>query len=104
MENRFLIYLIAMSGVTYLIRMLPLILVREKIKNRFIVSFLYYLPSAVLSVMTVPAIFYATDSKISAGVGFITALIFSYSGKSLMRVAVISCIAVFITEYIIKFL
>ena len=103
MENRFLIYLTVMAGVTYLIRMLPLMLVREKIKNRFVVSFLYYLPSAVLSVMTVPAIFYATDSKISASLGFLAALIFSYFGKSLMKVAVISCIVVFIAECIIKF-
>lgn len=103
MENRFIICLIVMAGVTYLIRMLPLILVREKIENRFIVSFLYYLPSAVLSVMTVPAIFYATDSKISASLGFIAALIFSYFRKSLMKVAVISCIVVFITECIINF-
>lgn len=102
MESRFLIYLLAMAGVTYLIRMLPLILVRKKIENRFIVSFLYYLPSAVLSVMTVPAIFYATDSKISAGLGFLAAVIFSYFGKSLMKVAVISCAVVLITEIIIK--
>ena len=102
MENKFLIYLIVMAGVTYLIRMLPLLLVRQKIENRFIISFLYYLPSAVLSVMTVPAIFYATDSKISAGLGFLAAVVFSYFEKSLMKVAVISCMVVFLTELIIK--
>lgn len=102
MESRFLIYLLAMAGVTYLIRMLPLLLVRKKIENRFIVSFLYYLPSAVLSVMTVPAVFYIADNKISAILGFLTAVIFSYFGKSLMKVAVIACIVVFITELIIK--
>ncbi len=102
MENKFLIYLIVMAGVTYLIRMLPLLLVRQKIENRFIISFLYYLPSAVLSVMTVPAIFYATDSKISAGLGFLAAVVFSYFEKSLMKVAVISCTVVFLTELIIK--
>lgn len=102
MESRFLIYLTFMAGVTYLIRMIPLILVRKKIENRFIVSFLYYLPSAVLSVMTVPAIFYATDSKISAGLGFLAAVVFSYFGKSLMKVAVISCIVVLVTEIILK--
>ena len=102
MENKFVIYLIAMAGVTYLIRMLQILLVREKIENRFIVPFLYYLTSAVLSVMTVPAIFYATDSKISAGLGFLAAAIFSYFGKSLMKVAVISCMVVLVTELIIK--
>ena len=102
MENRFLVYLIVMAVVTYLIRVLPLLLVRDKIENKFIVSFLHYLPCAVLSVMTVPAIFYATGSKLSALSGFVTAVILSYSGKSLMKVAVISCIVVFIAEFLMK--
>ena len=102
MENRFVIFLAAMAGVTYLIRMLPLILVRKKIENKFILSFLYYLPCTVLSVMTVPAIFYATDSKISAVLGFITAVVSSYFEKSLMKVAIIACIVVLITELILK--
>ena len=102
MENNFLVYLAAMAAVTYVIRTLPLLLVREKIKNKFIVSFLYYLPAAVLSVMTVPAIFYATDSRISAVLGFAAAVILSYFGKSLMKVAVISCIVVLAAEYILK--
>lgn len=104
MKNNFFVYLLIMAGVTYLIRMLPLMLVRKKIENRFVVSFLYYLPCAVLSVMTVPAIFYATDSRLSAGLGFLTALIFSYLGKSLMKVAVLSCTVVFLTECLIKFI
>ena len=102
MENRFFVYLAVMAGVTYFIRMLPLVLVSKKIENQFIKSFLYYLPCSVLSIMTVPAIFYATDSKISAGAGFITALLFAYKGKSLMKVAVISCTVVFVIEYLIK--
>lgn len=102
MGNRFFVYLAVMAGVTYLIRMLPLVLVSKKIENRFITSFLYYLPCSVLSIMTVPAIFYATDSKISAGIGFLTAVLLAYKGKSLMKAAVISCIAVFIAQYLIK--
>lgn len=102
MKYNFFIYLAVMAGVTYLIRMLPLVLVNKKIENKFIVSFLHYLPCAVLSIMTVPAIFYATDSKISAALGFLAAVIFAYRGKSLMKVAVISCMVVFITEYLIK--
>lgn len=104
MENRFLVYLITMAAVTYLIRVLPIILVRKKIENRFIVSFLYYLPCAVLSGMTVPAILYATDSMLSALIGLITAVFFAYRGKSLMKVAVISCIVVLIAELVIKFI
>lgn len=101
MNHNFFVYLAVMAGITYLIRMLPLVLVNKKIENKFIKSFLYYLPCSVLSIMTVPAIFYATDSRISAGVGFVTAVLFAYKGKSLMKVAVISCLAVFAVEYII---
>ena len=54
--------LAVMAGVTYLVRMLPLVLVKKKIENRFINSFLYYVPYAVLAVMTVPAIFSSTAS------------------------------------------
>ena len=50
----FFLYLLIMAGVTYLVRMLPLVLCRRKIENKFIRSFLYYIPYAVLSVMTVP--------------------------------------------------
>ena len=57
MEHSFFAYLIVMAGVTYLIRMIPFVLVKEKIKNRFILSFLHYIPYAVLTVMTIPAIF-----------------------------------------------
>jgi len=57
--NNFFLYLAVMAGVTYLIRMLPLVLMRRKLQNRFLLSFLYYIPYAVLSVMTIPAIFYA---------------------------------------------
>ena len=98
----FVVYLLVSAGVTYLIRMLPLVLVKKKITNRFILSFLYYIPYAVLSVMTIPAIFYAAPSKIAACVGFITALILAYKEKSLVTVAGFSCAAVFILEMLIK--
>ena len=96
------VYLLTMAGITYLIRMLPLVLVKKKIKNRFVLSFLYYVPYAVLSVMTIPAIFYATENPISAAVGFVVALIFAYMEKSLLTVAAVGCGAVFITETIMK--
>ena len=96
------IYLLTMAGITYLIRMLPLVLVKKKIKNRFVLSFLYYVPYAVLSVMTIPAIFYATSSVISAVVGFLAALVLAYFGKSLLKVAAISCVVVFLVEFIMN--
>lgn len=100
--NNFAIYLLVMAGVTYLIRMLPMVLIKKKIQNRYVLSFLYYIPYAVLSVMTIPAIFYATSSMLSAVAGFITALILAYKDKSLLTVAAFSCVAVFAVELVIK--
>lgn len=104
MIKNFWIYLACATLITYLIRMLPLVLVKKKIKNKFLLSFLYYIPYAVLSVMTIPAIFYATSYKISAIVGFLIALILAYKEKSLVTVAFFSCLAVFLCETIIKFI
>ena len=100
----FFIYLLVMAGVTYLVRMIPLVLVRRKIQNRFVLSFLHYIPIAVLSVMTVPAIFYASSSVLTALAGFVVALIFAYLGKSLVQVAAFSCVAVLIAELLLKYL
>lgn len=101
-SNNFWLYLLVMAGITYFIRMIPLVLVKQKIKNRFILSFLYYIPYAVLSVMTIPAIFSSTSYKISAVIGFITAIILAYYEKSLVKVAAYSCVAVFATETLLK--
>ncbi len=100
----FAVYLIAMAGITYLIRMLPLVLVKKKIKNKYVLSFLYYIPYAVLSVMTIPAIFYSTSYIISAIVGFVVAFVLAYMKKSLVTVAALSCVGVFLTELIMKFI
>ena len=100
----FLIYLLVMAGVTYLIRMIPLVLVKKKIKNKFLLSFLHYIPYAVLTVMTIPAIFYSTSHISSAVVGFVFALVFSYFNKSLLTVAAFSCSAVFVTELLLIFI
>lgn len=101
MKN-FYIYLIVMAGVTYLIRMLPLVLVKKKIKNKYLLSFLYYIPYAVLSAMTFPGIFYATSSVISALAGTVAALLLAYIGRSMVTVAAVSCVTVFLTELITK--
>lgn len=100
----FLGYLLVAAGVTYLVRMVPLVLVKRKIQNRFLLSFLYYIPYAVLTAMTVPAIFYATDSPFSAAVGFLAALLAAYFEKSLLFVAVSASLAVFCTECLMRLL
>ena len=103
MRYNFYIYLLVMAGITYLIRMIPWVLARKKIKNRFILSFLHYIPYAVLTAMTIPGIFYSVTHKFSAFFGFIVALIFAYFRKSLLTVAIYSCLAVLIAELIMKF-
>ena len=100
--SKFLIYLLVAAGTTYLIRMLPLVLIKKKITNRFLVSFLYYIPYAVLSVMTIPAVFYATSSKLSALLGTLVGVVAAYFGQSLLKVACLSTLVVFLTEYIIS--
>ena len=98
----FFLYLFIMAGVTYLVRMLPLVFFRKKIKSQFIRSFLYYVPYAVLAAMTVPAIFYSTGTMLSAIIGTAVAILLSYFGKSLVTVAASSAFAVLIVELLIK--
>ena len=99
--DKFLPYLIVMAGVTYLVRAIPLTLFHKKIKNRFINSFLYYTPYAVLAAMTFPAILYATSGVATAIVGLATAIILAYIGQGLLTVACGACLAVFIAELLI---
>ena len=99
-DYKFLVYLLVMAGVTYLVRMIPMVLIKEKIKNKYILSFLHYIPYTVLSAMTVPACFYATDSPITATVGFIVAIVASLFEKSLIQVAALSCAGVLLTEIV----
>ena len=96
------ICLLAMAIATYAIRVLPLTLIRKEITNKYIKSFLYYVPYACLAAMTFPAILSATDSVISAAVGFVVALIAAYKEKSLLTVALFACAAVFIVELILQ--
>ena len=103
-NEKFLIYLAVMAGVTYLIRMIPMVLIKEKIKNRFILSFLHYIPYTVLAVMTVPACFYATQSPVSAVIGFCVAIIASFFERSLLQVALLACSGVLVTELVMRFI
>ena len=104
MNYSFLAYLITCALVTYLIRMLPLVLVKKKIRNRFLLSFLYYVPYAVLSAMVIPAIFFATEHIWSAAAGFVVAFVLSLMNKSLLTVSAFSCGAVFLAEIIVKYI
>ena len=94
--SRYFAYIAVMAGVTYLIRMLPLVAFRKKITSRFIKSFLYYVPYAVLGAMTFPAIIYSTASIPSACGGLIVALALAWKEKSLLTVALCASAAAFV--------
>ena len=96
-----IIYIAVMAGVTYLVRMIPFTAFRKQIKSRFIRSILYYLPYAVLSAMTVPAIFYSTGNLKSAVVGTIIAVAVAFFEKPLIVVALAASLSALITELII---
>ena len=86
-------------GVSYLIRVLPLTLIRKPIKNRFIRSFLYYVPYITLAVMTFPAIVQATQSPIAGIIALAVGIILSFVGAGLSPVACACCAVVFIAEF-----
>ena len=98
------IYVLVMAVTTYLIRAIPLVLLKKPINNRFIRSFLHYVPTACLTAMTFPAILYATENWISGAVGLGVGLLLAFKNKSLIIVSVASCAAVFLVEQLITFL
>lgn len=102
--REFFIYLLLLAGSTYLIRAIPFSLVRKRIKNPFIKSFLYYIPYTVLTAMTFPAAFFATGNIISAAMGLVSAVLISVKCPNLTVVAVGSCFSVLICEGLISFI
>jgi len=99
----FWLYLLVMAGVTYLIRMLPLVLVKKRIHNRFLLSFLYYIPYAVLTVMTVPAVLYATGSIATAAAGIVVAVALAWRRRSLIVVAAGAVAGVLLAQLVILY-
>ena len=100
MRNNYVYILIAFA-VIYLIRVLPLTLIRREIKNRFIRSFRYYVPYVTLAVMTFPAILGATDSLWSGLAALVAGVIIAYLTGNLFLVSVLCCVVVFLTELIV---
>ena len=86
-----------MAGVTYLIRMIPFAFFRKKITSKFLRSFLYYIPYAVLSAMTIPAIFYSTGNMVTAIAGTVMALVLAYFNLPLIVVALAASVTAFVT-------
>lgn len=86
--------------VTYLLRVLPITVFRREITNRWVKSFLHYTPYAVLTAMTIPAVFLATSMWQSAAVGFALAVSLALRGRSLMTVALVAAAGVWVTEFL----
>lgn len=101
MERNVYLYILVMAGVTYLIRMLPLTLIRREIKNTWVRSFLYYVPYVTLSVMIFPAILTATASIWSGAAALVVGSILAYCKKGLFQVSLASCAVVFLMELIL---
>ena len=95
------IYVAVMAGVTYLIRMIPFTLFRKKIQSPFFRSLLYYIPYAVLSAMTIPAIFTSTGSVVTSLVGTAVAVVLAYFGKPLIVVALAASAAALLTGFVL---
>ena len=95
-------YIFAMALTTYLVRMLPLTLLRKPIRSRFIRSFLHYVPYACLTAMTFPSILTSTAAVISGAAALLVAVILAYRGRSLLTVSLAASAAVMATEFLIK--
>ena len=101
MEHNVYLYILVMAGVTYAIRVLPLTLIRRQITNRFLRSFLYYVPYVTLAVMTFPAILSATASPVAGAAALVVGVVLAWLGAGLFPVAAACCAAVFLAEFLI---
>ena len=96
------IYILIMVITIFLIRVLPLTLIRKQITNRFLKSFLYYVPYVTLAVMTFPAIIDATNSPLAGALALVIGVLLAYFGVNMFNVSVICCVTVFISEFVLQ--
>ena len=101
MDNNIWLYTLVMAGVSYLIRVTPLVPIRREITNRTVRSFLYYVPYATLAVMTFPAIVEATQTPWSGLAALVVGIAMAWLGRSLFQVAVGCCLVVLLAELIL---
>lgn len=101
MSGNILIYITVMALVTYAVRVVPLTLIKKPIKNRFIKSFLYYVPYVTLAVMTFPAIIDAVNNPLAGVIALIVGIVAAYLGSGLFPTALLCCLTVFIAELIL---
>jgi branched-subunit amino acid transport protein len=97
MKNNY-IYIAVMAGVSFLIRVLPLTVIRKQIKSRFLRSFLFYVPYVTLAVMTFPAIITASAHPVSGAVALAAGIILAWLGGGLFPVAILCSVTVFVFD------
>lgn len=100
--HSFFVYALVMMAVAYLVRAVPFTAFRRKVKNRFVRSFLYYVPYAVLTAMTVPAAWFATSSIAVCSCGLCVAILLAYRGRGLVTVSLAACAGAFVMMLILK--
>ena len=98
MTHSIYVYIMLMAAISLCIRVLPLTLIRKQIKNRFLQSFLYYVPYVTLAVMTFPAIMDATQSPIAGAAALLAGIIAAWLGAGLFPVSMLCCLVVFFLE------
>lgn len=98
MTHSIYVYILLMAAISLCIRVLPLTLIRNQIKNRFLQSFLYYVPYVTLAVMTFPAIMDATQSPIAGAAALLAGIIAAWLGAGLFPVSMLCCLVVFFLE------
>ncbi|MBQ7488053.1 MAG: AzlD domain-containing protein [Clostridia bacterium] len=99
MQRNMYVYILVMAAVSYTIRVLPLTLIRKPIKNRFLRSFLYYVPYVTLAVMTFPAMIEATQSPVAGTLALVLGIVLAWCGFGLFGVAASCCVLVFVLEW-----
>ena len=101
MRHNFYGYLLVMAAVTAAVRILPLTLIRSQIRNRFLRSFLYYVPYVTLAVMTFPAILQATETPVAGALALLAGIVLAWRGANLFYVSLACCTVVFVVELLL---
>lgn len=101
MTHNVYLYIAIMAGVSFVIRVLPLTLIRRPITNRFLRSFLYYVPYVTLAVMTFPAIVEATQTPVAGALALVVGIALAFGGASLFKVSATCCVTVLLVELLL---
>ena len=95
------LYIFIMAFTTWCMRVIPSLLMRKPIENRFAQSFLYYVPYVTLAVMTFPAIIQATDQPLAGAAALLVGILAAWLGANLINVAVLCCLTVLLLEFLL---